>query len=437
MDNTHNFATRIQSFTPANFQSPIKEYKFVDDNDRIVDEISLNYYKECMESGKEPTSFELAGPREKIYFDTAKSKVGLVTCGGLCPGLNNVIRSTVLMLYYIYGVRDVIGFRYGYKGLVTKGEGGYIVLTPEVVSDIHDAGGSILSSSRGMQDVEETVNTLDRLGVNILFTVGGDGTLRGAHDIAVEVNRRGLKISVIGIPKTIDNDISFTSKSFGFETAFSCAVQAVQSAHVESNGAENGIGLVKLMGRHSGFLAANASLAQKDVNFCLVPEIDFDMSGEDGLLNQLKLRLIARNHAVIVVAEGAGQKYFKQDKSDVDASGNIKLHDIGTYLQKEVTKYFKDIDMPVTLKYIDPSYIIRSVPAIPGDRVFCGLLSQNSVHAAMVGKTDMIIGLRNNRFVHVPIKTAIKKRKNIEGEGILWQSVVNSTGQPPLVNRGV
>ncbi|MGR3319660.1 MAG: ATP-dependent 6-phosphofructokinase [Candidatus Anammoxibacter sp.] len=436
--NEQTLNTTILSLGPAKYRSPLKHSTFVDDSARILYHISIQDYDKCVQTRKAPITLEQAGPRRDLYFKPQETRSAIVTCGGLCPGLNNVIRAIVLLLHYGYGSREVIGFRYGYKGLVDAGENSYISLTPSLVVDIHTAGGSILSSSRGHQDVAQMVDTLENLHINILFTIGGDGTLRGAHKLREEINRRNLDISVIGIPKTIDNDIPFISKSFGFETAFSTASMAIQSAHVEAKGAPYGIGLVKLMGRHSGFITANASLAQKDVNFCLIPEIDFDMEGEHGLLNQLKKRLIAREHAVIVVAEGAGQKFFNKDNSavdaKVDASGNKKLEDIGLYLKQKLAEHFKSINMPVTLKYIDPSYIIRSVPAIPGERVFCGLLAQNAVHAAMAGKTDMIIGVRNNVFIHVPIGTAIKERKHVNPEGSLWQSVISSTGQPELVN---
>lgn len=428
------FNTTVISLGPPKYKSPLKHSRFTDDNTRILYTVSLQDYDKYMQRSEIPPAFEQAGPRKEIYFDPQKTRSAIVTCGGLCPGLNDVIRSIVLLLYYGYGSKEVIGFYYGYQGLVAKDHSGYINLTPQLVSDIHTVGGSILSSSRGPQDVQLMVDTLERLRINILFVIGGDGTLRGAMDITREIEKRNLKISVIGIPKTIDNDIPFISKSFGFETAFSSAAAVIQSAHTESKGSPYGIGLVKLMGRHSGFIAANASLAQNDVNFCLIPEIDFDLDGEHGLLNQVRKRLIARNHAVIVVAEGAGQKFFNQDNSGVDASGNKKLEDIGVYLKQQLVKYFKDINMPVSLKYIDPSYIIRSVPAIPGERVFCGLLAQNAVHAAMAGKTGMMIGIRNNMFIHVPIETAIKERKYVNPEGSLWQCVIASIGQPDLVN---
>ncbi|MDH4129726.1 MAG: ATP-dependent 6-phosphofructokinase, partial [Spirochaetota bacterium] len=309
-----------------------------------------------------------------------------------------------------------------------------IMLDPELIKNIHTMGGSFLSSSRGPIPAEEIVDRLIELKINMLFTIGGDGTLRGAEQIANEIKKRNLKISIIGIPKTIDNDIPYVAKTFGFESAFSSAAEAIQSAHTEAKGAPNGIGLVKLMGSHVGFIAANAALGLKEVNFVLIPEVDFDLEGENGLLEVLKHRLGEKDHAVIVVAEGAGQKFFQNDSKDKDASGNVKLKDIGIFLKDRINQYFKSINMEINLKYIDPSYIIRSIPANANDSVFCGLLAQNAVHAAMAGKTSMIIGVWNNIFVNLPLHLVTSKRKQIEPSGKLWQSVLESTGQPNLIN---
>jgi 6-phosphofructokinase 1 len=286
-------------------------------------------------------------------------------------------------------------------------------------------GGTILGSSRGPQDVSDMVDTLERMNVGILFTLGGDGTLRGAHEIHKEIDRRKLKIAVIGIPKTIDNDISFISKSFGFETAVGESRIAISSAHAEATGYRNGIGLVKLMGRESGFIAANATLANSDVNFCLVPECPFTLAA---LLVSLRERLEKRNHAVIVVAEGAGQNLMEKN-SERDLSGNIKFKDIGLFLKDKIVSHFKESGMEVNLKYIDPSYMIRSLPANPHDSVFCLLLGQNAVHAGMSGRTDMVVGYWNGQHTHVPIPLAISESKRIDPDGRLWGSVLASTGQ--------
>ncbi|MDR1745335.1 MAG: ATP-dependent 6-phosphofructokinase [Planctomycetota bacterium] len=389
-----------------------------------------------------PASFpamEVSGPREKIFFDPAKSRAAIVTCGGLCPGINNVIRGITLCLHHQYGAKKVYGFQYGYEGFIPKYKHDVINLTPEYVDAIHEKGGSVLSSSRGEQSSEEIVDCLDRMDINMLFCIGGDGTMRGAQAIAEEVKKRELNIAVMGIPKTIDNDISFTDNSFGFQTAYATAIDSIRSAHVEANGAPNGVGLVKLMGRHSGFIACFATMAQPDVNFCIIPETPFDLEGPGGFYASLRKRLERRGHAVVVVAEGAGQDLFTHSgqtraSRKVDASGNVKLMDIGPFLRDGIAEHFRQDGFPVNVKYIDPSYMIRSVPANPIDSVFCGQLARHAVHAAMTGRTEMLIGNWKQTFVHVPIATAISKRKKVNPHRGLWRSVLETTGQPSLLN---
>lgn len=378
-------------------------------------------------------SFERAGPRRKLYFAPGKVRSAIVTCGGLCPGLNAVIRAIVMESTYRYGAADVIGIRFGYRGLRPDSQDTPMRLTPEIVDTIHLDGGTILGSSRGgTEEMESLVDSLERLGVNILYTIGGDGTLRGAHKIATIAVQRGLDLVVVGVPKTIDNDISYISRSFGFETAFSKAVDSIYSAHVEAKGAPNGIGLVKLMGRHSGFIAANAALAMNDANFVLIPEVPFDLDGNNGFLAHLRTRMERRAHAVICVAEGAGQEMMKAAEGGKrhDASGNVALEDIGVYLKNRIVQYFSGIGMEINLKYIDPSYIIRSAPPVPNDSIFCGLLGQYAVHAGMAGKTDVVIGMWNNVYTHVPIELAISKRKTIDPSSRFWYNVIEATGQP-------
>jgi len=408
--------------------SPV--YKFVDDSERILCDVSLENFNKCRETGEIPVSFEKAGPRENIFFEPAKTKVGIVTCGGLCPGLNNVIRSIVNELYYRYGISRILGIKYGYEGLIPKYNHPVVELTAPMVSYIHLTGGTFLGSSRGNQNVEKMVDTLEIMNINVLFCIGGDGTLRGAHDIYKEIEKRKLKICVAGIPKTIDNDIDLIQKSFGFETAFSIANDIIRNAHNEASGAFNGIALVKLMGRDSGFIAASAALSIQEVNFVLIPEIPFDLYGQRGFLRVLKKRLEERHHAVIVVAEGAGQEFFETADSDKDASGNIKHKDIGIYLKDKISEEFKKKGFPHSIKYIDPSYIIRSAPANANDSKFCNLLAQNAVHAALSGKTDFVVGFWNNQFTLMPIPVVVAKRKKIDVEGELWWNVLEATGQP-------
>jgi len=384
-------------------------------------------------SGSPQCGFELAGPREQIYFDPINTRCGIVTCGGLCPGLNDVIRAIVLQLHHGYGVRTVYGFKYGFEGLIPRYGHEAVMLGPESVSHIHQQGGSILCSSRGPQSSEEIVDALERLNVQVLFCIGGDGTFRGALDICKEVKNRNLKIGIIAVPKTIDNDVPFTKRTFGFETAYTVAAGAIRGAHVEATGAFNGIGLLKLMGRHAGFIAACAALASRDANFVLVPEAPFEMAGANGLLAHLLRRLKSRQHAVIVVAEGAGQELFDCDSdgtSSTDPSGNARLSDIGILLKDQISRYLRLMDIPSTLKYIDPSYLIRSAPATASDSLFAGILGQMAAHAAMAGKTAMFVGYWNDQFTHVPIEAAVSATKRLDCEGDLWQSVLESTGQP-------
>jgi len=374
--------------------------------------------------------FEQAGPRERIYFDPTTTRAAIVTCGGLCPGLNNVIRSVYLELHHHYGVREVLGIRYGYRGLDPQVADEPVRLTGELVAEIHKQGGTVLGSSRGPHDVGQMVDMLQRLGVNVLLCVGGDGTQRGAHEIAAEALRRGAEIAVVGIPKTIDNDIMYVWRTFGYYTAIEQAREVLTCAHVEATGAVNGIALVKLMGRDAGFIAAGATVASQDVNFTLVPEVPFELDGPGGFLEWLKERILGRHHAVIAVAEGAGQHLIPPDQAQRDASGNIRYRDIGTFLRTRILDYFAAEGIPVSLKYFDPSYVIRSVPANCDDSLLCDQLARHAVHAAMAGKTDVLIGFWYNCFVHVPIEAAVAERKQVSPESELWRAVLAATGQP-------
>jgi 6-phosphofructokinase 1 len=383
-----------------------------------------------LDNGKALPSFEKAGPKEEIFHDPAWTRAAIVTCGGLCPGLNDVIKGLVSVLHYDYGVKNIFGIPYGYRGFNPKYGLAPIILTPDVVDTIHDVGGTILGSSRGAQPTEVIVDTLQRLNINVLFTIGGDGTLRGAHDIAEEIKKRRQPISVVGIPKTIDNDLQFTDRTFGFESSVYATDDILTSAHMEAKGAYNGLSIVKLMGRDSGFIAASASLANSVVNFCLIPELSFDLKGEGGLLNALERRFqTGKTHAVIVVAEGAGQHLFEGLPEKKDASGNILKYDIGIHLKEEIKTHFDQKNLDISIKYFDPSYQIRSIPARGNDAIYCLQLAQYAVHAAMAGKTDMVVGHWSNEFIHVPIKMATMGRRKVDIDGQLWKAVVTATRQ--------
>lgn len=420
---------KVKRLGEAKIKSPLA----IADTIHVNNEILFHPYP-GLEQEDPPVTFETCQPEKHIYFDPTKVTACIVTCGGLCPGLNNVIRAIVMGLHHGYGVRNILGIRYGLQGFIAKYGHPLIKLTPDVVSDIHEQGGTILGSSRGAQSIEEIVDMLERQNINILFIIGGDGTLRAAQKIENEVSNRGLKISVAAIPKTIDNDISFVSRSFGFETAVDTATNAIQCAHTEALSYPNGVGLVKLMGRYSGFIAATAAASQRDVNYVLIPEVDFDLEGPNGFLENLKNRLATRSHAVIVVAEGAGQKFFKGNDVDTDESGNVRLKDIGSFLKATINNYFSKQDVEINLKYIDPSYIIRSVPANTNDGLFSATLGQNAVHAAMSGKTGLVVSIWHGVYCQLPIRLAVSEKKSLHPSSRLWISVLESTGQPTFTN---
>ena len=427
----------IQNLGHAIYPSPMEALRqesnanFVsDDRHRILFDHSLERVTSTMENGNEPVTIERSGPRERIFFDPAKTKCAVVTCGGLCPGLNDVIRGLVMTLTYSYGVTTIYGIPCGYEGFVDRYKHPIVNLTPKFVSNIHNDGGSVLGTSRGPQAREEIVDKLVQLGVDILFVIGGDGTLRGASGIVEEISRRGLGISVVGVPKTIDNDLEYIDKSFGFETAFAEAVRIVRCAHSEARGHANGVGLVKVMGRDSGFIAAYAALAENCVNYVLIPEVPTHLEGNNGLLAHLEKRLSGCGHAVVVVAEGAGQHLMESEPPANDASGNEKYSDIGPFLKKQIETHFKTSEKEITVKYIDPSYIIRSVPASPQDAIYCLRLAQHAVHAAMAGKTNMVVGRWHGHHVNLPIKVVTVRRRKVSLQGDLWLSVLEATGQP-------
>ena len=428
----------VKTLGPCRIDSPLKPMlesrrttvHYVGEDDRVLFHDTASLVRESGCTLDELPGFEPAGPRRKIFFDASKMRIGIVTCGGLCPGINDVIRGIVMELTFHYGVRRIYGFRNGYQGFVAKYAHDVVELTPSVVSHIDEDGGTILGTSRGGQDPEEIVDCLERMNINALFVIGGDGTLRGAMQIAAAVAARDGKIAVVGVPKTIDNDIPYIDQSFGFQTAFSEATKSIRSAHVEAKASPNGVGLVKLMGRHSGFIACYASLAEPDANYVLIPEVPFALDGPAGFLAHLLERVRSRGHAVIVAAEGAGQDLVRDAAAGVDASGNKKLADIGTYLRGRITDHFAAAGVELNLKYIDPSYAIRSVEANPYDSVYCLRLAQNAVHAAMAGRTGIVIGRWRGRFVHIPMALAVSHRNQVEPSGDLWLSVLEATGQP-------
>src|SRR5215472_4832593 len=408
----------------THFPSPLK--RWVDESERVPATI----LRTVDAPPEDSLLFELAGAREHLFFNPPETCAGIVTCGGLCPGLNDVIRSLFLEMHYAYGVRDVLGFRWGYQGLDPEHGAEPLVLTHEVVDRVHLQAGTILGTSRGPVDKARAVENLIRRRVNILFTIGGDGTQRGAREFFEEAKRQGHALSVVGIPKTIDNDIPFVALSFGFLTAVEEATKVLQRAHTEARSVQNGIALVKLMGRHAGFLTAEATVASQEVNFTLIPEVPFRLEGQGGLLTALEKRIVTREHAVIAVAEGAGQEMLGNTGSNRDPSGNVRLRDIGLFLRKKIEEWFHARKIPFVMRYFDPSYIVRSSPDNAEDAVLCDQFARHATHAAMAGKTGVVIGYLHDRFIHVPIELLATQQKRLDPDNPVWSAVLSATGQP-------
>ena len=431
---SHEF--RIHQLKPCQFDSPL-DTQFISDSDCILlDPLSQDAQDESSALGKRAqvvdgheidgskSKIQLAGPRRKLFFDPAKVSAGIVTCGGVCPGLNNVIRAIVNIIWYRYGVRRIVGFKYGFKGLT--GAVPYIQLTPDFVKDVHNFGGTLLGTSRGPQSEKVMADYLLSEKIDILFCIGGDGTMKGTHALATEMSSRQAHVSIIGIGKTIDNDILYLDRSFGFETAVGLSQHAIIAAHEESRSTENGIGIVKLMGRESGAIALYASLASGDVNVLLVPEVPFNI---EDLITYLVDRFKTRDHCLIVCAEGAGQEMLGKT-AKTDASGNRLLSDIGEFLKQQISSELKKRNVIHSIKYIDPSYSIRAGVANSNDAVLCTVYAQMAVHAAMCGKTDTMIGLLHGKFVHLPLKKVTEGKKNVDIKGTHWQAFLDATGSP-------
>ncbi|XP_059638277.1 ATP-dependent 6-phosphofructokinase 3-like isoform X2 [Cornus florida] len=408
--------------------SVVKQY-FVDVDDTVPQKVVVQM------NSPRGIHFRRAGPRQKVYFDSDEVHACIVTCGGLCPGLNTVIRELVCGLYHMYGVKKVLGIDGGYKGFYSRNT---INLTPKVVNDIHKRGGTILGTSRGGHDTIKIVDSIQDRGINQVYIIGGDGTQKGASVIYEEIRRRNLKVAVVGIPKTIDNDIPVIDRSFGFDTAVEEAQRAINAAHVEATSIENGLGLVKLMGRYSGFIAMHATLASRDVDCCLIPESPFFLEGPGGLFEYIENRFKENGHMVLVIAEGAGQELLSESlrSSDKeDASGNKVLQDVGLWISQRIKDHFSKRKIPINLKYIDPTYMIRAIPSNASDNVYCTLLAQSAVHGAMAGYTGYTSGLVNGRQTYIPFYRINEKQNYVVITDRMWARLLSSTNQPSFLSQ--
>lgn len=371
-----------------------------------------------------------AGPRKQIYFEPKEVKAAIVTCGGLCPGLNDVIRQIVFTLE-IYGVKKIVGIPFGYRGFFDEGLS-EILLSRQVVQNINLAGGSLLGVSRGGGNISDIVDSIQARGIDMLFVLGGNGTHAGANAIHSECHKRRMKVAVVCVPKTIDNDILLMDKTFGFDTAVEEAQRAINSAYIEARSAYHGIGLVKLMGRSSGFIAMHASLSSGQIDVCLIPEVPFNLEGPYGVLHHLEHLVKTKGSAVVCVAEGAGQELLQKSNA-TDASGNVVLGDIGVRIQQQIKRHFKEIGVPADVKYIDPTYMIRACRANASDAILCTVLGQNAVHGAFAGFSGITTGICNTHYVYLPIPEVITSPRVVDPNSRMWHRCLTSTGQPDFL----
>jgi 6-phosphofructokinase 1 len=403
-----------------------------------------------------------AGPRPLLFFTPKAVRAAIMTVGGLCPGLNNVIRELTRTLINVYEVDAVLGLRDGLWGLHDTAPDDELELTLKQVQDIHKRGGSILGSARGGLSPEllpKAVEAVKRRRLSMLFIIGGDGTHRAAAVLSAALREAGVVCSVVCIPKTIDNDIDIIDRSFGFSTAVAEAIKAVEAARTEAQAAPAGIGLVKVMGRNAGFIAAHAALACGVVDVCLIPEVPVVLHGKEGILGHIEGAIRRKGYAVVLTAEGAGQELVRQaeakakdeagassssssssSSSDTaaaaaaaaaDGGGHQKLKPIAKFLRSTIKDHFAAIGQEANIKLIDPSYIVRSVEACATDALYCLLLGQNAVHAAMSGFTEISLGLCNNRMVYLPITSIVANSPRVmDPLGRTWERVVSTTGQP-------
>ncbi|CAD7929591.1 unnamed protein product [Amoebophrya sp. A25] len=446
-------------------------------------------------SGKKSyySALNRAGPRGILHFRPSQTTAAIVTCGGLCPGLNAVIHHIVNTLWHSYDVRRIMGIRGGFHGMTKFGgekdfaqdlfgtrparsgrrasevspahadealnESGIgqtptgrdrmfcrsgsimrlggnqfdpIRLTPRVVHDIQHLGGTILGATRGGFDIDKISAFIEKNNIDMLFIVGGDGTHRGAYRISQHCIETLKNCAVCGIPKTIDNDIGLIDRSFGFLTAVEEAKKAIRSAKVEAaSNMPNGIGIVKLMGRSAGYISALSTISMgSSVDLCLIPEVPVVLEGEKGVLPHLARVLHTRGHAVVVVAEGAGEELMGS-AAETDKSGNKKLPAIGEFMTNAIKNYFKKLEEEVTVKYIDPSYMIRSVGPNSLDAYDCMVLSSGAVHGTMAGLTGFTVGMVNNHSCTIPIPLIERlSPRTLNPKGRTWERVLAITHQP-------
>ena len=397
---------------------------YVTETDRVLLDDTLGVAKRrSAGTPAELPAFNPGGPREKLYFEPSTVTAAIVTCGGLCPGLNNVVRALVLQLANAYGVKSILGFRNGYSGLTDTSAP--LALTPELVRDIHNRGGTILGTSRGGQEPAAMVDTLARHRVDMLFVIGGDGSLRGAQKIAAKpppatAARRG------GHPEDHRQRHSVDRPELRLPD------RVRPRRRVDPRRAHRG----RVHRRRRGTGQADGPAQRLHRLLCDTRQPRSRLRPDPrSLLPARQLPALPAQARRSAGARSRGRRRGRRAgavprSAETDASGNARLGDIGALLRERVTAHFAQHGTPLSLRYVDPGYAIRSVPANAFDAVYCARLAQAAVHAGMAGFTSMVVARWHGRFIHLPIALATATRNQVDPHGDLWMSVLEATGQP-------
>lgn len=475
---------------------------FREESDTIIVDARSRYH--CTSGGKNKCcleniglTFPEAGPRENLVYPmesrdgaTDSLQVGVLVSGGIAPGINAVIKGIVdrHTLYSNHAKEnddtsydlEIIGYRDGFSGLLS---GSHIKLNRKKVRDFANKGGSLLGTSRyhplldlddpGKRDsaVRDIISNLK--DIDILYVIGGDGSMRAAHMIWTRAQRmhaegEASKLSVVAIPKTMDNDILWVWQSFGFMSAVEKAKQFVLQLHTEASSNPR-LGIMQLFGSDSGFVVTHAALASGVCDYVLIPEADFSM---EVLCEFIKKKLKSRYKrgqdgkspfGMILMAETAiprdginspGCKYIddpdvgleKEEKiaiekfiadgrrvqgqtQDALRRGGIKI--ISRVVQKEIRQmkpgqYWEKFRVFTN----EPRHLIRAIDPSVQDVIFGQRMGTLAVDNAMAGYTDFMISQWLTEYVLVPLKLVVLGRKRVPQKGIFWKSVLANTGQP-------
>ncbi len=332
-----------------------------------------------------------------------KKMVAILTGGGDCPGINPVIRAIVRKA--LKEDYEVVGIKNGWKGLIEKD---ILALDIDSVSGILPKGGTILGTSRtnpykNEEDVQRVKENFQSLKINALIAIGGEDTLR----VAYKLYKEGLNI--VGIPKTIDNDLSATDKTFGFDTAVNIATEAIDRIHTTAE-SHHRVMVVEVMGRHSGWIGLEAGIAG-GADAILLPEFPVDIEEICNLIKRRHDR--GKTFSIVVVAEGAKFKKGKEalQEKKLDAFGHVRLGGIGQILGKKIEQR-TGFETRVTVL----GHIQRGGIPTAYDRVLGTRYGVKAMELVMEGKFGQMASLQGNKIVSVPLEEAIGTIKTVPSD---------------------